>query len=70
LPDDVNELEKRRNIFGRNEIPPAPSKSFLRLAWEALTDITLIILLIAAIVSLVLSLYRPPAEHTSNDESG
>ncbi|KAI6176344.1 Calcium-transporting ATPase [Aphelenchoides bicaudatus] len=69
LPDDSNELEKRRRAFGKNEIPPNPPKSFLRLAWEALTDITLIILLIAALVSLGLSFYRPPAEHASNDSS-
>lgn len=36
LPNEKSLLEERRRIFGRNEIPPAPSKSFLRLAWEAL----------------------------------
>jgi magnesium-transporting ATPase (P-type) len=41
----------------------------LRLAWEALTDITLIILLIAAVVSLALSFYKPPPEHASNDST-
>lgn len=33
------------------------------------SDITLIILLIAALVSLGLSFYRPPSEHASNDSS-
>jgi len=46
--------------FGRNEIPPKPPKSFLRLVWEALQDVTLIILLIAAALSLGLSFYRAP----------
>ncbi|KAI6187513.1 Calcium-transporting ATPase [Aphelenchoides besseyi] len=69
LPDDINELEKRRRVFGHNEIPPNPPKSFLRLAWEALTDITLIILLIAALVSVGLSFYKPPPERQSNDPS-
>ncbi|KAM3726764.1 Plasma membrane calcium-transporting ATPase [Dirofilaria immitis] len=60
LSSEKSSLEERRRIFGRNEIPPAPSKSFLRLAWEALQDITLIILLVSALVSLGLSFYKPP----------
>uniref|UniRef100_A0A1I8F1C2 Calcium-transporting ATPase n=1 Tax=Wuchereria bancrofti TaxID=6293 RepID=A0A1I8F1C2_WUCBA len=66
LPNEKATLEERRRIFGRNEIPPAPSKSFLRLAWEALQDITLIILLVSALVSLGLSFYKPP----ENSETG
>uniref|UniRef100_A0A8R1I4W9 Calcium-transporting ATPase n=1 Tax=Caenorhabditis japonica TaxID=281687 RepID=A0A8R1I4W9_CAEJA len=69
LPNDPHELERRRRAFGKNEIPPAPSKSFFRLAWEALQDITLVILLVAALVSLGLSFYKPPPEHSSNDSS-
>jgi len=69
LPSDKAELELRRRVFGRNEIPPNPAKSFLRLAWEAIQDVTLIILLIAAVVSLALSFYNPPVEHASNDET-
>ncbi|KJH49028.1 calcium-translocating P-type ATPase, PMCA-type [Dictyocaulus viviparus] len=60
LSTDPAELERRRQVFGRNEIPPSPSKSFFRLAWEALQDITLVILLVAALVSLGLSFYKPP----------
>ncbi|CAG9540225.1 unnamed protein product [Cercopithifilaria johnstoni] len=60
LSDKKSSLDERRRIFGSNEIPPAPSKSFLRLAWEALQDITLIILLVSALVSLGLSFYKPP----------
>ena len=40
-------------------IPPKPPKTFLQLVWEALQDITLIILEIAALVSLGLSFYQP-----------
>lgn len=36
LPNDNAEIEYRRKIFGRNEIPPTPSKTFLRLAFDAL----------------------------------
>uniref|UniRef100_A0A673JFZ9 Calcium-transporting ATPase n=1 Tax=Sinocyclocheilus rhinocerous TaxID=307959 RepID=A0A673JFZ9_9TELE len=46
--------------FGQNFIPPKKPKTFLQLVWEALQDVTLIILEVAAIVSLGLSFYKPP----------
>uniref|UniRef100_A0A8C6Q8F0 Calcium-transporting ATPase n=2 Tax=Nothobranchius furzeri TaxID=105023 RepID=A0A8C6Q8F0_NOTFU len=54
------DLEKRHSAFGKNFIPPKKSKTFLQLVWEALQDVTLIILEIAAIISLCLSFYHPP----------
>lgn len=60
LSGNPADLEKRRLVFGKNMIPPKKPKSFLELVWEALQDVTLIILEIAAIISLVLSFYRPP----------
>lgn len=36
LPNSTEELQRRRQIFGANEIPPHPPKSFFRLVWEAL----------------------------------
>ncbi|XP_053545395.1 plasma membrane calcium-transporting ATPase 2 [Bombina bombina] len=60
LPGTLTDLEKRREIFGQNFIPPKKPKTFLQLVWEALQDVTLIILEIAAIISLGLSFYRPP----------
>ncbi|MFH4975555.1 hypothetical protein AB6A40_002264 [Gnathostoma spinigerum] len=62
VPNTKAELEKRRAVFGRNEIPSAPPKSFLRLVWEALQDITLLILIVSAIISLGLSFYKPPPD--------
>ncbi|ETN58050.1 plasma membrane calcium-transporting atpase 3 (pmca3) [Anopheles darlingi] len=53
------DIEHRRETFGSNVIPPKPPKSFLTLVWEALQDVTLIILEIAAIISLLLSFYQP-----------
>lgn len=47
-------------MFGENLIPPKKPKTFLQLVWEALQDVTLIILEVAAIVSLGLSFYKPP----------
>ncbi|XP_026846807.1 plasma membrane calcium-transporting ATPase 2 isoform X1 [Drosophila persimilis] len=51
--------EHRRETFGSNIIPPKPPKTFLTLVWEALQDVTLIILEVAALVSLGLSFYKP-----------
>lgn len=60
LSGNPADLEKRRQTFGQNFIPPKKAKTFLQLVWEALQDVTLIILEIAAIISLGLSFYRPP----------
>ncbi|XP_074929519.1 plasma membrane calcium-transporting ATPase 2 isoform X7 [Chelonoidis abingdonii] len=62
LPGTAADLEKRKLIFGKNFIPPKKPKTFLQLVWEALQDVTLIILEIAAIISLGLSFYQPPGE--------
>lgn len=36
LVNTVEELERRKAVFGANEIPPHPPKSFFTLVWEAL----------------------------------
>ncbi|XP_049500424.1 plasma membrane calcium-transporting ATPase 3 isoform X9 [Panthera uncia] len=64
LANNANDLEKRRQIYGQNFIPPKQPKTFLQLVWEALQDVTLIILEVAAIVSLGLSFYAPPGEES------
>ncbi|KAM3911805.1 plasma membrane calcium-transporting ATPase 3 isoform 1-T1 [Leptodactylus fuscus] len=66
LSENVADFEKRRQIYGVNFIPPKKPKTFLQLVWEALQDVTLIILEIAAIVSLGLSFYAPPGEQSEN----
>ncbi|XP_048409133.1 plasma membrane calcium-transporting ATPase 2-like isoform X2 [Stegostoma tigrinum] len=60
LSGNPADLDKRKQVFGQNFIPPKKPKTFLQLVWEALQDVTLIILEIAAIISLGLSFYRPP----------
>nr|XP_051677184.1 plasma membrane calcium-transporting ATPase 4 isoform X2 [Oryctolagus cuniculus] len=59
LSGNPTDLEKRRQVFGQNLIPPKKPKTFLELMWEA-QGVTLIILEMAVIISLVLSFYRPP----------
>ncbi|XP_056155670.1 plasma membrane calcium-transporting ATPase 3a [Lampris incognitus] len=64
LSDNVADLENRTRVFGQNFIPPKKPKTFLSLVWEAVQDVTLIILEVAAIFSLVLSLCQPPGEES------
>lgn len=70
LADNATDLEKRRQIYGQNFIPPKQPKTFLQLVWEALQDVTLIILEVAAIVSLGLSFYAPPGEESEGEGQG
>ncbi|XP_046974181.1 plasma membrane calcium-transporting ATPase 2 isoform X4 [Vanessa cardui] len=62
------DLQHRREVFGSNLIPPKPPKTFLTLVWEALQDVTLIILEVAAVVSLGLSFYKPSEDETDIDD--
>ncbi|XP_055079211.1 plasma membrane calcium-transporting ATPase 3b isoform X2 [Periophthalmus magnuspinnatus] len=64
LSGEPGDLERRGQTFGQNFIPPKKPKTFLELVWEALQDVTLIILEIAAIISLGLSFYQPPGKDT------
>uniref|UniRef100_A0A336KVS7 Calcium-transporting ATPase n=1 Tax=Culicoides sonorensis TaxID=179676 RepID=A0A336KVS7_CULSO len=65
LSGSREDMEHRRDTFGSNVIPPKPPKTFMQLVWEALQDVTLIILEVAAIVSLLLSFYSPEDEEGS-----
>ncbi|KAK4688429.1 P-type Ca2+ transporter type 2C, partial [Tremellales sp. Uapishka_1] len=51
-------IEERRNIYGRNDLPERKSKSLLLLMWLAFKDKVLILLSVAAAVSLALGLYQ------------
>uniref|UniRef100_A0A8C1M9Z6 Calcium-transporting ATPase n=1 Tax=Cyprinus carpio TaxID=7962 RepID=A0A8C1M9Z6_CYPCA len=66
LSGQPQDIEKRKVEFGQNFIPPKKPKTFLQLVWEALQDVTLIILEVAAIVSLGLSFYKPPDAENKN----
>lgn len=47
-------IDARKTHYGENRFKYPPPKSFLSLCWEALHDYTIIILCIAAVVSLVI----------------
>ncbi|UJR32250.1 hypothetical protein I4U23_019715 [Adineta vaga] len=59
LSNDESDLALRVAAFGRNEIPPKPPKTFFALMFEALQDVTLVILIICAVISFGLSFYHP-----------
>jgi Ca2+-transporting ATPase len=59
----------RKRVYGDNRLPERKSKSIWALAWTALQDKVLILLSIAAVVSLALGLYQTfGVKHTK--ESG
>lgn len=62
LSGNKQDIDHRRETFGSNVIPPKPPKTFIQLVCEAVQDITLIILIVAALVSLGLSFYKPEDE--------
>lgn len=67
LAGTQSDLDKRKEIYGKNLIPPKKPKTFLQLVWEALQDVTLIILEIAALISLGLSFYHPPGDQSGGE---
>ena len=72
--DGLNEhnetdLSQRKQYFGINRLPQK-FKSFLKLCWEALKDKVLVILCIAAIVSLALGCYESFGSGTHYDDEG
>ncbi|GAA5906237.1 hypothetical protein JCM6882_006083 [Rhodosporidiobolus microsporus] len=65
----VAEAEDRRRVYGENRVPAKKSKSFLELCWAAYTDKVLIILSVAAVVSLALGIYQSVGTEPDTYES-
>ncbi|XP_062223931.1 calcium-transporting ATPase 5, plasma membrane-type-like isoform X2 [Phragmites australis] len=53
---DEADLSCRANAFGANRYPRKKGRSFWVFLWEACQDLTLVILIIAAVISLVLGI--------------
>ncbi|KAK0572092.1 hypothetical protein LWI29_033831 [Acer saccharum] len=53
---DDADLQKRKNAFGSNTYPQKKGRSFWMFLWEAWQDLTLIILMVAAVASLALGI--------------
>ncbi|KAJ2926822.1 hypothetical protein H1R20_g10267, partial [Candolleomyces eurysporus] len=61
-------MEDRKRVYGENVLPTRPSKTLLQLMWMALKDKVLVLLCIAAVVSLALGLFQDFGTHRESDE--
>ncbi|XP_024382480.1 calcium-transporting ATPase 8, plasma membrane-type [Physcomitrium patens] len=52
VKDKPEEIQRRKDAYGSNTYPKKKPKGLLHFVWEAMQDTTLIILIVAAIVSL------------------
>lgn len=67
---DEDDVDDRIAVYGANVLPVKAQKSFFKLCWEALQDKVLIVLCIAAVVSLALGLYETLGVPTQYDDEG
>ncbi|KAE8150131.1 hypothetical protein BDV25DRAFT_116888 [Aspergillus avenaceus] len=67
LPDTESQFEDRIRIFSQNRLPARKSTGILKLLWLAYNDKIIILLTIAAIVSLSLGIYETVSEGTGVD---
>ena len=70
IPDEekANEYQERINKYGINELPDPHQKSWCRLFYECFEDLMLRILLIAAVISIILtSTLTPSSELSATD---
>lgn len=51
-PSSKSSISVRQRIYGFNRFTEKPARSFLTFVWEALQDLTLIILMVCAVVSI------------------
>lgn len=58
LPVRENQFADRLRVFGRNKLPDRKPTGFLKLLWNAYNDKIIVLLTIAAVISLSLGLYE------------
>ncbi|KAG6329880.1 hypothetical protein ID866_9209 [Astraeus odoratus] len=61
-------MEERKRVYGENILPQRASKSLLGLMWLALKDKVLVLLSIAAVISLALGLFQDFGTPRTSDE--
>src|ERR1700730_7875259 len=59
-----SEVEHRMKIYGKNEITPPPSTSIITLIIEQFSDLLVLILVGAAVISLILALFEDSVDGT------
>ncbi|KAG6594975.1 Calcium-transporting ATPase 2, plasma membrane-type, partial [Cucurbita argyrosperma subsp. sororia] len=70
LNGDADALNRRQEIYGVNKFAESEQRSFLVFVWEALQDMTLMILGLCAIVSLVVGIITEGWPHGAHDGLG
>ena len=65
---DEEDIAERKHVYGANVLPVRVQKLFFKLCWDAMKDKVLIMLLVAAIVSLALGLYETFGVETEYDD--
>ncbi|KAK4749434.1 hypothetical protein SAY87_026883 [Trapa incisa] len=70
LTTDSDLLDRRQEIFGINKFAESESRSFWVFVWEALQDMTLMILAACAFVSLIVGIAMEGWPHGAHDGLG
>lgn len=61
-------VDDRKRVYGENVLPTRASKSLLQLMWMALKDKVLVLLCVAAVISLALGLFQDFGTPRTSDE--
>ncbi|KAG6552449.1 hypothetical protein Mapa_006010 [Marchantia paleacea] len=56
VSEDEADIQKRKEVFGSNTYPEKPPKGFFVFVWEAMQDLTLMILAVCALISLAVGI--------------
>lgn len=67
---DENDFNWRREVFGTNTFPEKPPKGFWTFVWEAMQDLTLMILAVCVVVSLIIGVITEGWEEGWYDGAG
>ncbi|KAB8233552.1 uncharacterized protein BDW43DRAFT_275482 [Aspergillus alliaceus] len=67
VPSSSSQFYDRIRVFGRNELPEPRRKGFVKLLWDAYNDKIIILLTIAAVISLSLGIYEAASGQSQVD---
>ncbi|KAL3691034.1 hypothetical protein R1sor_004685 [Riccia sorocarpa] len=56
VSEDEADIQERKEVFGTNTYPEKPPKGFFVFVWEAMQDLTLMVLAICAVISLAVGI--------------
>ena len=68
--EDQHDMKKRMEYYGKNKLPTKVRKNFFELCFDALKDKVLILLSVAAVISLALGLYETFGQGVMYDDEG